>query len=56
MVDGPPIFMNTIAVGPFEPTAFWVTGGATVAWFLVHREDHICGEVTDEGAEARLHN
>ena len=25
------MFMNTIAVGPFDPVAFWVTGGATVA-------------------------
>lgn len=25
------MFMNTIAVGPFEPTEFCVTGGATVA-------------------------
>lgn len=25
------MFMNTIAVGPFEPAESWVTGGATVA-------------------------
>lgn len=25
------MFMNTIAVGPFEPAASWVTGGAMVA-------------------------
>jgi hypothetical protein len=25
------MFMNTIAVGPLELIAFWVTGGATVA-------------------------
>lgn len=25
------MFMNTIAVGPFEPVESWVTGGATVA-------------------------
>lgn len=27
VVDGPPMFMNTIAVGPFEPTVSCVTGG-----------------------------
>lgn len=31
VVDGPPIFIKTIAVGPFEPVEFCVTGGATVA-------------------------
>lgn len=31
VADGPPIFINTIAVGPCEPTESWVTGGATVA-------------------------
>lgn len=25
------MFMNTIAVGPFEPAGSWVTGGAMVA-------------------------
>ena len=25
------MFINTIAVGPFDPTEFCVTGGATVA-------------------------
>ncbi len=25
------MFMNTIAVGPFEDVASWVTGGTTVA-------------------------
>jgi hypothetical protein len=32
------MFMNTMAVGPLEPTAFCVTGGATVALnlFAVH--------------------
>lgn len=25
------MFIKTIAVGPFDPVAFWVTGGATVA-------------------------
>ncbi len=37
VVDGPPIFMNTIAVGPFELVASCVTGGTGVAndrnWF-----------------------
>jgi hypothetical protein len=28
VVDGPPIFIKTIAVGPFELVASWVTGGA----------------------------
>ena len=31
VVDGPPMFMKTMAVGPWEPEASWVTGGATVA-------------------------
>jgi hypothetical protein len=31
VVDGPPIFMNTIAVGPFELVASCVTGGTGVA-------------------------
>ncbi len=31
VVDGPPMFMNTIAVGPFELVASWVTGGTGVA-------------------------
>lgn len=31
VVDGPPMFMNTIAVGPLEPIESCVTGGATVA-------------------------
>lgn len=29
--DGPPIFMNTIAVGPFALIEFCVTGGTTEA-------------------------
>lgn len=28
VVDGPPMFMKTIAVGPFELVASWLTGGA----------------------------
>lgn len=36
VVEGPPIFINTIAVGPFEPVAFCVTGGATLALPLLH--------------------
>ncbi len=31
VVDGPPMFMNTIAVGPFELVASCVTGGIGVA-------------------------
>ena len=31
VVAGPPIFMKTIAVGPFEDVASCVTGGTTVA-------------------------
>jgi len=31
VVDGPPIFINTIAVGPLELVASWVTGGTTEA-------------------------
>lgn len=34
------MFMNTMAVGPFEPTEFCVTGGATVALFLLQRWAH----------------
>lgn len=30
-MDGPPIFIKTIAVGPFDPVASCVTGGTTVA-------------------------
>jgi len=31
VVDGPPIFINTIAVGPLELVGSWVTGGTDVA-------------------------
>jgi hypothetical protein len=34
VVDGPPMFMNTIAVGPFEPLG--TCAGATVALPLLH--------------------
>jgi len=41
VVAGPPIFMNTIAVGPFELVASCVTGGTGVAndrnWFALLR-------------------
>jgi hypothetical protein len=41
VVDGPPIFMNTIAVGPLELVASCVTGGTGVAndrnWFALVR-------------------
>lgn len=38
-VEGPPILRNTIAVGPFEPTEFCVTGGTGVA------NDLVCNQV-----------
>ena len=31
VVEGPPMFMKTIAVGPFEDVASCITGGTTVA-------------------------
>jgi hypothetical protein len=34
------MFIKTIAVGPLAPAAFCVTGGATVALPLLHREAH----------------
>jgi len=37
VVDGPPMFMNTIAVGPLDDVMSCVTGGATVAI------DRLCG-------------
>lgn len=46
VVDGPPIFKKTMAVGPFDPVAFCVTGGTVVArplrWsllYIVHPRD-----------------
>lgn len=30
VVDGPPIFMKTIAVGPLDPAEFCVTGGVCI--------------------------
>lgn len=30
VVDGPPIFMKTMAVGPFDPVEFCVTGGLCI--------------------------
>lgn len=30
VVDGPPMFMNTIAVGPLDPAEFCVTGGVCI--------------------------
>ena len=35
VVEGPPIFMKTIAVGPLEDVAFCVTGGTIVAMLRV---------------------
>jgi len=31
VVEGPPMFIKTMAVGPLEPVLSWVTGGTTVA-------------------------
>ena len=31
VVEGPPMFMKTIAVGPLDDVASWVTGGTIVA-------------------------
>ena len=31
VVEGPPMFMKTMAVGPLDDVASWVTGGTTVA-------------------------
>lgn len=39
------MFINTMAVGPFEPVASCVTGGATVAFALLHCAAH--GDKTD---------
>jgi hypothetical protein len=52
VVEGPPIFMNTMAVGPLEPVASCVTGGtgalptrpATLAFLLFH-----CGRIEVAG-------
>jgi hypothetical protein len=43
VVDGPPMFMKTIAVGPFEPVASCVTGGARVSAAKLFLCCH-CGE------------
>lgn len=50
------MFINTIAVGPLEPAAFWVTGGATVALVRVRCEKGRvkAGEDVAGAAEARL--
>lgn len=40
--EGPPMFMNTIAVGPLALMLFCVTGGATVAMDF---EDPHCNDV-----------
>jgi hypothetical protein len=58
VVDGPPMFMNTIAVGPFELVASCVTGGTGVAndrnWFALvrcHSGDGVVNfEMVDCGA------
>lgn len=35
VVDGPPIFINTMAVGPLDEVMSCVTGGTTVAIYRV---------------------
>lgn len=40
VVAGPPMFMKTIAVGPFDDVSSCVTGGATVA--IVRACSHNC--------------
>ena len=51
--------MNTIAVGPFEPVASCVTGGATVACPLLHRDEYgkiaVPEEADGVANVARLH-
>jgi hypothetical protein len=49
------MFIKTIAVGPLEPTELCVTGGATVALPLLHREAHgTKNELAGEFDVARL--
>lgn len=49
------MFIKTIAVGPLEPVAFCVTGGATVALPRLHRGAHVTkSEVAGEFVVARL--
>lgn len=64
VLDGPPILRNTIAVGPFDPVASWVTGGTGVAkcrawaaiWGRTSREDEFldtlfksgCAQILDD--------
>ncbi len=43
--------MNTIAVGPFEEVASWVTGGTIVA---IDRLNGVVGDVCCKGA-CRIH-
>lgn len=56
VVDGPPIFIKTIAVGPFDEVTSWVTGGTIVA-ILRNVSRHglrlgwIAGVATDLGTE-----
>lgn len=44
--------MKTMAVGPFEPVEFCVTGGATVALPLLHVEAH--GDRTEAAGEVNV--
>ena len=48
-VDGPPMFKKTIAVGPFDPAAFCVTGGTGVANDLVCNRMFLDGRRVNEG-------
>jgi hypothetical protein len=43
------MFIKTIAVGPFAPTELCVTGGATVALPLVHREVYGTSNEVEDG-------
>jgi hypothetical protein len=50
VVDGPPMFMKTIAVGPFEPITPRDTGGTTVAKVRCRPTSSGTSEAEDHGA------
>lgn len=57
VVDGPPMFMKTIAVPFLELTGIWAADGATLALPLLHGEAYD-GRRTDEAGDvavARVH-
>ena len=63
VVDGPPMFIKTMAVGPLDEVASCVTGGTTVAIYLLEERllqpvpTHAVGEAANwirEVGEARL--